>query len=108
MNDFTNELAKIFREHDADKKKELKEKIGKEVVPVQLKLIDDRLGKSGSGFIASSGFTWVDLYVFVVADWIPEREQTLATFKNIKAAHDKISAMPGIAEWLKTRPVTEM
>lgn len=108
MTDFVNELAKVFRESDPEKKKEIQEKLAKEVVPVQLKYFEERMAKSGSGFIASSGFTWIDLYLYVIIDWIPQKEQIFEAFKTIKAARDKIEAMKGIAEWLKTRPVTEM
>ena len=66
-----------------------------------MKYFDDR-------FIASSGFSWIDLYLYIVLDWITEKESLLDKFKNVKACFDKLVAIPGIAHWLKVRPVTEM
>lgn len=108
LTDLTNELAKILRESDPEKKKELQEKMAKEILPVHLKYHEERFAKSGSGYFAASGLTWVDLYLYVMLDWVPEKEKILEAFKNVKANREKIEANPRIAAWLKARPVTEM
>lgn len=103
------EMGKAFHETNPDKKKEIEEKLANEIIPKNLKLFEERLAKSGSGFIASSGLTWVDLLLFVLADWFgPKKDAILEHFKHIKENRDKIAAIPGIANWLKVRPVTEM
>ena len=105
MNEF---VTKVHREADLAKKAEALDKFNSESVTVQMKFFEDQIAKSGSGFIAASGFTWVDLYLYQVFDWNPKKDAILANFKHIKEARDKIEAMPGISNWLKTRPVTEM
>ena len=106
MCDFTSEIVSWFRESDGEKKKEIENKLSNEVIPTHMKFFDDRLAGSGSGFIAESGFTWVDLYLYTTVDWNPKRETILANYKHIKEARDKIEAIPGIQNWLKVRPVT--
>ena len=109
MTDLINEyVTKVFRETEPAKRPEAFEKFNNEYVTVQMKFFEDQIAKSGSGFIAASGFTWVDLYLYQVFDWNPKKDAILANFKHIKEARDKIEAMPGISNWLKTRPVTEM
>ena len=75
-----------------------------EIAPVQLKFFEDRLAKSGSGLVAASGLTWIDIYLYAMVDALPQRDQVLAAFANIKASREKVEANPGIAAWLKVRP----
>lgn len=108
MNDLISEMGKVFRETDEAKKKELQEKLATEIAPAHMKILEERLAKSGSGFFVSSGFTWTDALLFVLLDWVPAKDTVLANFPHIKQLSEKVSAIPGIAEWLKVRPVTEM
>ena len=101
------DIGKVRHEKDEEKKKELVIKLEKDILPVQLKHFEDRLAKSGSGFIASSGLSWVDLFLYVISDFFPNKDQLLGQFKHIKENREKIEANPGISQWLKTRPVTE-
>lgn len=107
LSDLGAEMVNLRREKDEEKRKELAEKLYKEIIPNQVKYIDERLGKSGSGFIASSGFSWVDLYLYLVIDWIPEKESLLDKYKNVRENFNKVVSIPGIANWLKIRPVTQ-
>ena len=107
LSDLGAEMVNLRREKDEEKRKELAEKLYKEIIPNKVKYIDERLGKSGSGFIVSSGFSWVDLYLYLVIDWIPEKESLLEKFKNVRENFNKVVSIPGIANWLKIRPVTQ-
>lgn len=104
LSDLSIEFVKIYRESDPEKKKELQEKLANEIAPVQLKFFEDRLAKSGSGFIAASGLTWIDIYLYSMVDAIPQTDQVLRAFPNIKASREKVEANPGISAWLKVRP----
>lgn len=101
------DIGKARHEPNEEKKKELLEKLEKEILPVQLKHFEERLAKSGSGFIASSGLSWIDLYLYTISDLFPNKDQVLQPFKLIRENREKIEANSGISHWLKTRPVTE-
>ena len=94
------------REENEEKKKELEQKLITEISPTNLKFFEDRLAKSGSGYI-TSGLSWADLFLYNLVDFFPNKDEILKQFKHIKENREKIEAHPGIAQWLKTRPVTE-
>lgn len=98
-----------MHESDEGRKKQMQQKLESETAPHNLKLFDDRLAKSGSGFIASSGMTWADLYLFNLLEFFGEkRVQILEHFPNVKALDQNIRSNPKIAEYLAKRPVTHM
>ena len=101
------EFAKMRRETDETKKKQLEEKIYKEIVPAHMKYFEERLAKSGSGFVVPSGLSWVDIYLFSLLDLNPSKELLFQHFKHIKDNYEKVAANPGIANWIKTRPPTQ-
>lgn len=107
LTDLMPEIAKVHHETNQEKKKELMDKLEKEILPVHLKYFDDQMAKSGSGFIVSSGLSWADLHIYTLCDYFPSKKKLLEQFKHIKENRDKIEANPGIAHWLKVRPVTE-
>lgn len=98
----------MLHETDEARKKEKDEKFRQQTLPAQLKLFDDRLAKSGSGFIAPSGLTFVDLYLHVLVDWFISQPGLIDNLPHLKANREKVSSIPRIAEWLKTRPVTDV
>ena len=103
----TNELVKVRRETDEAKKKEIEEKLGKEILPVYLKQFETKLAQSSSGFMIGDSLTWVDLYFTVLLEWLGEKKDALlAFFPKAKALDEKIRGHPKIAEWIAKRPVT--
>lgn len=104
-----NAFVDVLHETDETRKKEKDEKFKKVTLPSQLKIFDDRLGKSGSGYFASSGLTFADLYLHVLIDWFIGNHPTLLdNLAHVKANREMVSSVPNIANWLKTRPVTEV
>lgn len=98
----------VLDETDETIKKQKDEKLRKETLPVELKKFDDRLAKTGSGFIVESGLTFADLYLHVLVDWFINEPGLFDNLKHVMANHEKVSAIPKIAEWLSTRPVTAL
>lgn len=109
MTDTTNHLVKAITEKDETKKAEINKKLIEDKLPNNLKFFEEQLQRSGSGFIAPSGLTYVDAFLFAFLEWLDEKKPIiLEKFPHIKAFDDKFSQIPGVAEWLKTRPVTKM
>jgi hypothetical protein len=71
-----------------------------------MKYFDERLAKSGSGYIASSGLSWVDLYLYTIVDLQPNKDEIVKQFKHIRENRERVEANPGISHWFKVRPVT--
>lgn len=102
------EIVALFFEQDETRKKALETKFATETIPHNMKLFNDRLGKTGSGYFAKSGLSWADLYLFVILDNLGDKKDAvLANFKNVKALDENIRANPRIAAWLAKRPKTD-
>nr|QUF59399.1 glutathione S-transferase GSTS1/2-5 [Brachionus angularis] len=109
VTDLLNELTKVYMEKDETKKASLRKTFGEEILPNQLKIFESRIAATGSGYIAASGLTWTDLFLFNLLEYLADKkEETLSYFPNIKALDQKIRANPKIANWLEKRPKTEM
>jgi hypothetical protein len=73
-----------------------------------LKLINEKIGKSGSGYLASSGLTWADLHLINVLDFFGDQKAAiLSNFKHVKELDAKVRANPKIAEWINKRPKSD-
>lgn len=95
-------------EKDETRKKALEEKFVNETVPHNLKIFNNRLEKTGSGFLAASGLSWADLYLFNILEFFGDRKDAaLANYKHVKALDDNLRANPKIATWLAKRPKTD-
>ena len=73
-----------------------------------MKYFEERLAKSGSGYIASSGLSWVDLYLYTIVDLQPNKDEIVKQFKHIRENRERVEANPGISHWFKVRPVTSL
>nr|QUF59398.1 glutathione S-transferase GSTS1/2-4 [Brachionus angularis] len=109
VSDLLNEFIKFYFEKDETRKSELAKKLYEETIPNNLRLFESRIGSSGSGYIAASGLTWADLYLFNVLELLGDkREQTLSSFSNVNALDQNIRSNTNIANWLSSRPKTDM
>lgn len=109
ITDFQNSIIDFNFEKDENRKKTLEEKFTTETLPNNLKLFNEKIGKSGSGFFAASGLTWADLHLVNVLEWLGDKkEAALANFKNVKELDNKVRAHPNVAAWLAKRPKTQI
>nr|QUF59395.1 glutathione S-transferase GSTS1/2-1 [Brachionus angularis] len=109
VTDLLNELIKIYFEKDEVKKAELNKKLVEETIPNNLRLFESRIGSSGSGYIAASGLTWADLFLFNVLEWFGDKkEPALENFPLVKALDQNIRSHANISNWLANRPKTDI
>nr|AYN44477.1 glutathione S-transferase S4 [Brachionus calyciflorus] len=107
VSDVLAEFAKTARESDANKKKEIEQKIENEIMPKNLKLFEARIAESRSGYLVPSGLTWADLYLFNLLEMLGEkRVMVLEAFPNLKGLDQKIRNNPRMAAYLAKRPIT--
>ena len=94
-------------EADQARKTELETKLTGETIPKNFKFFEDKLAKTNTGFLIGSSLTWADLYLYHVIDWIGSYKDTaLASSPALQSYLAHITAIPNIANWLKTRPTT--
>jgi glutathione S-transferase len=109
VSDLLNLVIAAFMESDETRKAEAQRKLAEETVPAHLALFENRLIKTGSGFLASSGLTFADFYLTLMLDWLGEkREAALARFPHVKQLAESVNSHPNIAAWIAKRPVTAM
>lgn len=108
ISDLQNQFISGHWESDENRKKVLLEKLYTETVPHNLKIFNDRLGKSGSGFFVPSGMTWADLHLFnLLESFGDKRADVFNNYKNLKALDEKVRAHPNIAVYLARRPKSD-
>lgn len=108
ITDVQNEIFNTYFEKDEARKKEMQEKINSQTLPNNLKWFNERISKTGSGFLSASGLSWADLHLFNMLEYLGDKkEPLLANYKFVKAMDEKIRANPNIAAWLAKRPKTE-
>lgn len=106
--DVQSALISAFLEKDPTRKQELQQKFFGETLPQNLKLFNDRVSRTGSGYFAASGVSWVDLLMMNTLDYLGDKKtEILAPFKLIQVLDNNVRAMPKIAAWISQRPKTE-
>ena len=109
--DLQNEFIKVHFEANEEKKKELGTKLLTETLPTNLKYLEAILNsnKTNSGFLVGDSLTLADLAAIGLWGWVKDKiEPLFANFPIIKQHSDKIHNLPGIANWIATRPVTDL
>jgi glutathione S-transferase len=62
----------------------------------------------GNGFLVGNDITFADYWMFNSLESLKSIDATILNdYHLISALHDRIGARPGIAAWLKSRPVTQ-
>nr|UOU03291.1 glutathione S-transferase sigma 2 [Brachionus rubens] len=106
--DLQNEMLKTRYEKDETRKVQMNNRIYNEHLPRVFKLLDEAIGNSQSGFLAKSGNTWSDLYLFEVLEMLGDKREVIVNkYQNIKDMETKIRRTPNIVEWLISRPKTD-
>jgi glutathione S-transferase len=98
----------VFREADLSKKREIESRLVKEVWPKHLKVFEEKLAEN-NGWLVGDNLTWCDLYLCVVLEWIGlEAEALLTRFANCKVLENRVKSIPKIAQWIRSRPETNL
>ncbi len=107
--DLQSELGKAHFEKDEARKAQLTERLHGEVVPNNMKLFETRLSQSGSGYFASSGLTYADIFLFSVLEYFGDkRVPLLEVFPHIKKLDENLRAHPKLAAYLAKRPAGDL
>jgi glutathione S-transferase len=110
LTDLVNKFSPVLWEEDDDtKKKEGIDKFIAEELPKHVKNLET-LGRSyndGGHFFVGNSLTWVDLYVYDMAQNLLEIDDKLFDrYPWLKANREEVEKQPRIATYLKSRPKT--
>ena len=107
-NDCATVAMKAVFEKDDKTKADLKEAFLKEC-PKWFDNFEKRINSNGNGWIFGSTLTWADIVIATGLNFIlVTYPNALDAYPYLKALKAKVEAQPKIAEWIKTRPETNM
>lgn len=80
-----------------------------EVWPQNFQLFENRLAVNRNGFLVGRRLSWADIYLSQITDFLGNRkENMLSRFPLIRALDQRVRSIPRIANWIQTRPVTDL
>ncbi|XP_019637382.1 PREDICTED: hematopoietic prostaglandin D synthase-like [Branchiostoma belcheri] len=107
VDDFGMKLVSIFMDKDEKKKEEMKKEMTEKTLPSFFDLFEKLA--SAEGYFVGNSLTWADINFFAFVGFISTFMQGdhLQGYVNLNKVMGNVSANPGIAKWLKERPVTQ-
>lgn len=105
LSDLLNELGRANREKDDERRMRMLNRIMNGTLPETFEAINRKIGESSSGFMFSSGLTWVDLYLVAIIEVLKAyAEVVFENYKNLRTHFEKVRSLPSIAAWIAKRP----
>ena len=72
-----------------------------------MKIFEDKLAKTNSGFFVGKSLTYADLALFWILEWLKDRHDSIFPhFPLLKAHNHMVATIPSLAQHIATRPVT--
>lgn len=109
--DFLHEIHPYFlvkakiRQGDLEK---LKREVYLPAVKKHFPFFIRAIKSSGSGYVVSSGLTYVDLPIAeYTADLVKEEPKILEPYPELVGHKEKVHSQPELKKWLETRPPSE-
>jgi len=95
-----------FQEPDKELKKQKFQKIIEDFVNPRLKITDERMAKSQSGFIAGNKVTWCDFVLYNMLGMNTDfLKVSLSAYPHLEKFMRKIEELPKIKEWHAKNPL---
>ena len=108
IRDLQDEFIKYRNQNDETIKTQLMNKYFTESLPRNLEYFEKKLADTGTGYLVGDSLTWADIFLNFVLTWL-DATKTEAAFQKaplVRQHIEKISSHPGIADYVKKRPVT--
>jgi glutathione S-transferase len=72
-----------------------------------LKIFETQIANNRTGYLVGNSLTVADINFSVLMDLLGDKkDEVLAHVPGLKGLCDRVYAIPTIANWLRTRPVT--
>ena len=72
-----------------------------------MKIFEDKLAKTNSGFFVGKSLTYADLALFWILEWLKDHHDSIfPNFPLLKAHNHMVANIPSLAQHVATRPVT--
>ncbi|CAL8110921.1 unnamed protein product [Orchesella dallaii] len=109
--DLRTEGKTFNREQDPQKKTELRDKFLAETYFQYMRKFKDILKKNGTGFLVGNKLSYADIFIAYtveqVSSWIDVQDWREESYKEVKAHSKMVMSLPGIKEWVESRPKTK-
>ena len=109
VQDVNNKLTRVFFEKDAERKEAVKKDLQDVVIPRCFGGLEKLAAANSAGpWFYGSNVTYADLYFYhgsSYVGWIFPGE--MDKYPALKKLTEAVEKLPNIAEWIKTRPVTD-
>jgi glutathione S-transferase len=70
-----------------------------------INFFETRLSKNGNGFLVGSKLSWADIYLSQMTEFLgAEKEALLKDFPLVRKLDEHVRELPGVAQWIATRP----
>lgn len=109
LNDLFEVMCNAFFEKDEKRKEELKLKLCLDTIPKSMLIFENKLKLTNTGYLISDSLTWVDLYTVLIIETLGQNGKVILNkFPLISSHFHKIMNIPSIAQWIETRPKSEV
>jgi len=96
-----------FQEPDKELKKQKFQKVIEDFVKPRLKISDERIAKSPSGFVAGNKVTWCDFVLYNILTMMKDfLKVPLSPYPHLEKFVHKIEELPKVKEWHAKHPVS--
>ncbi|OXA37224.1 Glutathione S-transferase [Folsomia candida] len=108
MDEVRLDVLQMFRESDPAKKAAIKKNVVENTFPKAWPKFNGILKRNGTGFLVGEGVTCADIYVAYMVDLLTGFVEfsTMSDYPELDDHRKKILNLPGIKEWIATRPYT--
>ncbi|KAK9693575.1 Glutathione S-transferase, C-terminal domain [Popillia japonica] len=107
ITDVRLKLYPLYYESDTEKKESLKQTLLAETVPYYFERFEKYITKN-NGYLVANKLTWADVYLAVSLDlfFVFLGENVLEKYETLSSLKKKVEELPGIQEWIASRPET--
>jgi hypothetical protein len=100
----------VLFEKDDKRKVEENSRFFDIILPKNLGFFEKKLIENKSGYLVGDSLSWADLFLYFSLDFIGEDKikSSLGNAPTVKKHIEKIVHYPGISEYIKNRPQTEL
>jgi glutathione S-transferase len=112
VDDICYDVGSAYFVPDAGSKAELMDKLTNEKIPYFFTRLEMLLKENQGGdcYFVGDSMTWADIVFADLCVWLASLGFTIALehFPKLAALKTRVESVPGIAEWIKKRPVTHV
>jgi len=109
INDMFSMMCQTYLETDQTRKSELKSKLANNIIPLTVHYLEEKIRSTNTGYLVGDSLTWIDIYAFNVIEILGQNGKLiLEKFPLLNKHFSLVKNIPSIANWLETRPNSDI